>query len=191
MDYLYYEVPSIERKEDAIEYIKEHQAYNSNIKGSGGLDRYVNNYEEWLEHLANSKKPTPDRVPALTYFLVREQDKKIIDMVNIRLYLNERLERKGGHIGYGIRPTERRKGYNKINLYRTLEVCEEQGIEEVVLDCNKDNLASSHTMLALGGVKQYEKVIDDELIERYKINVSPSVKKYKDIYGSKISSKSI
>lgn len=185
MEYLYYEVPSLERKEDAIEYIKEHLEYNSRINGSGGLDRYLDDYEGWLEHLENSKKPTEDRVPGLTYFLVRDNDKKIIGMVNIRLYLNESLKREGGHIGYGIRPSERRKGYNKINLYRALEVCEEQGIEEVVLDCNKENLGSSRTMIALGGIKQYEKIHDGELIERYAINVSESVEKYKDIYGEK------
>lgn len=107
-------------------------------------------------------------------------------MVNIRLYLNESLKREGGHIGYGIRPTERRKGYNKINLYRALEVCEEHGIEEVLLDCNKENLGSSKTMIALGGVKTQERMYKDALVERYAINVSESVKKYKDVYGSKL-----
>lgn len=185
MDYLYYEVPSLARKEDAIEYIREHHEHNSNINGSGGLDRYLDDYECWLQKLEDSKQPSKDRVPALTYFLVRESDNKIIGMANIRLYLNERLREEGGHIGYGIRPSERRKGYNKINLYRALEVCEEQGIEEVVLDCNKENLGSSRTMIALGGIKQYEKIHDGELIERYAINVSESVEKYKDIYGEK------
>lgn len=185
MDYLYYEVPSLARKEDAIEYIREHHEHNSNINGSGGLDRYLDDYECWLQKLEDSKQPSKDRVPALTYFLVRESDNKIIGMANIRLYLNERLREEGGHIGYGIRPSERRKGYNKINLYRALEVCGEQGIEEVVLDCNKENLGSSRTMIALGGIKQYEKIHDGELIERYAINVSESVEKYKDIYGEK------
>ena len=118
MDYLYYEVPSLARKEDAIEYIREHHEHNSNINGSGGLDRYLDDYEGWLQNLEDSKQPSKDRVPGLTYFLVRESDNKIIGMANIRLYLNERLREEGGHIGYGIRPSERRKGYNKITRYR-------------------------------------------------------------------------
>ena len=191
MEYLYYEVPSLSRKEEAIEYIKEHHEYNSRINGSGGLDKYIDDYEGWLQKLEDYKQPTEDRVPALTYFLVRESDNKIIGMANIRLYLNDRLREEGGHIGYGIRPSERRKGYNKINLYRALEVCQEQGIEEVVLDCNKDNLGSSRTMIALGGIKQYEKMHNGELIERYAINVSESVEKYKDIYGVKNNSQKI
>ena len=191
MDYLYYEVPSLARKEEAIEYIKEHHEYNSRINGSCGLYKYIDDYEGWLQKLEDYKQPTEDRVPALTYFLVRESDNKIIGMANIRLYLNDRLREEGGHIGYGIRPSERRKGYNKINLYRALEVCQEQGIEEVVLDCNKDNLGSSRTMIALGGIKQYEKMHDGKLIERYAINVSESVEKYKDIYGVKNNSQKI
>lgn len=185
MEYLYYEVPSLSRKEEAIEYIKEHHEYNSRINGSGGLDKYIDDYEGWLQKLEDYKQPTEDRVPALTYFLVRESDNKIIGMVNIRLYLNESLRREGGHIGYGIRPSERRKGYNKINLYRALEVCEEHGIEEVILDCNKDNLGSSRTMIALGGIKQGERMHEDVVVERYAINVSESVEKYKNVYGEK------
>lgn len=185
MEVLYYEVPSKEREQDAIEYILEHHQYNSNINGSGGLDRYVkaNDYDGWLKKLEQDIYPSEDRVPALSYFLVRQSDNKIIGMANIRLYLNERLEREGGHIGYGIRPSERRKGYNKINLYRALEVCKENGLEEVVLDCNKENLGSSRSMIALGGIKQYEKEIDGEMIERYKINVNQSLKDYQELYG--------
>ena len=51
MEKIYYEVPSLERKNDAIEYIKEHYKYKSNINGTGGLDRYLDNYEGWLEKL--------------------------------------------------------------------------------------------------------------------------------------------
>lgn len=191
MDYLYYEVPSLARKDEAIEYIREHYEHNSRINGSGGLDRYIDDYEGWLQKLEDYKQPSEDRVPALTYFLVRESDNKIIGMANIRLYLNDRLREEGGHIGYGIRPSERRKGYNKINLYRALEVCQEQGIEEVILDCDKENLGSSRTMIALGGIKQGERMHKDVVVERYTINASESVEKYKDIYGVKNNSQKI
>lgn len=185
MEYLYYETPSIKRKEEAEEYIREHIEAGSNINGSGGLDRYMGHYEEWVQKIENDKESSDyeKRVPALTYFLIRQSDDKIIGMVNIRLTLNKRLEREGGHIGYGIRPSERRKGYNKINLYRALEVCQENGLEEVVLDCNTENLGSSKTMIALGGEKVWQKIIDEEDISRYKINVSESLKKYENVYG--------
>ena len=45
MEKLYFEIPSIERKNEAIEYINEHYEYKSDINGSGGLHRYLDNYE--------------------------------------------------------------------------------------------------------------------------------------------------
>ena len=118
MERLYLEVPSIERKNDAIDYINEHLEYNSDINGSGGLDRYIDNYEGWLQKLEEDyvRIPNEEKVPARTYFLVRENDNRIVGMISIRTALNERLRNGAGNIGYGIRPTERRKGYNKINL---------------------------------------------------------------------------
>lgn len=53
--------------------------------------------------------PNEEKVPAETYFLVRENDNKIVGMINIRLTLNENLKKFGSHIGYSIRPTERKK----------------------------------------------------------------------------------
>ncbi len=187
MEKLYLEVPSIERKEEAIDYINEQYAYNSPINGSGGLERYLDDYEGWLMFLdidRNRKVGDPNRVPAETYFLIRESDNKIVGMVNIRLALNSTLRASSGHIGYSIRPTERRKGYNKANLYLALEVCDNHNIEKVMLSCNKDNDGSRKTILALGGIleKEYEK--DDHLAQNYWIDVKESLEKYKDIYAT-------
>lgn len=188
MEKLYYEEPSLERKEDAIDYINENKKYNSDINGSGGLDRYLNNYEEWLLKLEQDKIviPNEQRVPALTYFLVRENDKKIIGMTNIRLCLNRRLAYSGGNIGYGIRPTERRKGYNKINLYLALKKCNEYGLKEVMLSCDKNNLASSKTMIALGAKLQKEYLNDGIEEQNYIIDVEKSLNEYQEIYESSI-----
>lgn len=185
MEYLRLVEPCLEYKEAAIEYISEFLEYNSKIHGVGGLDRYIDNYEEWLEKLQEDRNnPSKDRVRALTYYLIRQADNRIIGMINIRLELNERLLRSGGHIGYGIRPSERRKGYNKINLYLALEVCQEHGLEEVLLDCEKNNLGSSRTMQALGGVLESEYSDEDNLLcQRYKINVPNSLKEYYNLYS--------
>ena len=79
MEYLRLIRPSIEYKEAGIDYINEHYAYNSPINGCGGLNRYLNNYEGWLKKLENDmSNPGPGRVHALTYYLVRESDNKIV-----------------------------------------------------------------------------------------------------------------
>lgn len=71
MEKLRFEIPSIERKEDALEYIKEFKENNSQINGVGGLDRYFDNYEGWLEKLENDYNiiPNEERVPGIPYFL--------------------------------------------------------------------------------------------------------------------------
>ena len=153
MERFYFETPGIARKDDAIAYIREFREYGSEINGSGGLDRFTDDYEGWLRKLEGdyAQEPGEERVPARTFFLVRESDRRIVGMINIRLALNDRLRQYGGHIGYSIRPTERGKGCNRINLYLALKVCDRYGIGEVLLDADLDNPASWRTMEALGG----------------------------------------
>lgn len=186
MEQLSLVIPSIKYKDKAIEYIKEHYQYNSHINGCGGLDRYIDNYDEWLKKIYDETiiEPTEKLVPAETYFLIRHSDDKIIGMTNIRLCLNDNLEKCGGHIGYGIRPTERRKGYNKINLYLGLLVCKKHEIKIAKLDCDEDNLGSKKTMEALGGI-QVRRSYDEGhkcYVLRYEIDVDESIKKYSKIY---------
>ena len=187
MEKFYLEVPSIKRKNDAIEYIEEHYKYKSNINGCGSLDDYIDNYEYWLQKLEEDYKrvPNEEKVPSRTYFLIRENDNKIIGMINIRLTLNERLSKFGGHIGYGIRPTERGKGYNKINLYLGLKVCDEYGIDKVFLDADLNNPASWKTMEALGGIRvkeYYEDMYFNGTVVDYSIDVKKSLETYNNIY---------
>lgn len=127
-------------------------------------------------------------VPSYTYFLVREKDNKIVGMIDLRLGLNEYLREFGGHIGYSIRPTERKKGYNKINLYLILQVAKKHNLEKVLITCANYNQGSRKTILALDG--KFEKnTFDDsnnETMELYWINVNDTLEKYENIYESYI-----
>ena len=177
MERFYFEIPGISRKEDAIDYIREFLEYGSEINGAGGLHRYLDDYEGWLEKLNMDYTMVPgeERVPARTYFLVRESDSRIVGMINIRLVLNERLSHYGGHIGYSIRPTERGKGYNNINLYLGLKVCRKYGIERIFMDADLENPASWKTMEAFGGVRireYYDDVNAHCTVVDYNIDVS-------------------
>ena len=67
------------------------------------FDYYLNNLERKYE--------TEDRVPDSVFFLLDEERNRLLGAVNIRHYLNKSLLKEGGHIGDGIRPSERRKGY--------------------------------------------------------------------------------
>ena len=168
--------PTLAYKDKAIDFINEFKEYNSEINGSGALDLYLDDstYEEWLGKVlkdidvANVEKP---RVPALTYFYVREEDDKIVGMINIRLALNDFLRTEGGHIGYCIRPTERRKHYATEMLKKALEVYDTMSIKEVLLGCDKDNAASAGVIKNCGGVlieERYSETFKAE-IQRYVI----------------------
>ena len=183
MERFYFEIPGPERKEDAIDYIREFHEYQSAINGTGGLDRFTDNYEGWLEKLEQdyTREPNEEKVPARTFFLVRETDRRIVGMINIRLCLNERLSRYGGHMGYSIRPTERGKGYNKINLYLGLKTCHAHGIEKVFMDADLENPASWKTMEALGGVRTreyYDNVYAHCTVVDYHIDVRKALEEH-------------
>ena len=186
---LYLERPSIDRKDEAIDYINEHIKYGSAINGTGSLDKCVidenTTYEMWLDKINKQwdMEPSELLVPAETYFLVRESDNKIVGMINIRKMLNNTLiQSGGGHIGYGIRPSERRKGYNKVNLYLGLKRLQELGIKEAMLGCVTTNLGSSKTMKALGAKLSRTTIWKGNEHEVYLIDVDKSLEEYKDTY---------
>ena len=171
--------PNIDYKEKAIDYINELREYGSSTDGCGSLNRYLNEstYEEWLKKvisdidIANVKE---SKVPALTYFYVREEDDRIVGMINIRLALNDFLRNEAGHIGYSVRPTERRKHYGTEMLKCGLEVCRRIGIEDVIVSCDKDNPASAGVIKNCGGVLEAEFYSETfkAVIQRYVINIA-------------------
>lgn len=196
MEKFYLAIPSLERKEAAIEYINEFYKYESQIHGVGSLDRKLkkgNSYEEWLD---NSLKMHDKEyayakglVPSFTYFLIREDDDKIVGMIDLRLELNDYLRNISGHIGYSIRPTERKKGYNKINLYLCLLKARDYGLDMVLVTCADYNEGSKKTILALDGEFErntFDKV-DNETMELYWIDVDGTIEKYKHIYEPYVS----
>ena len=168
--------PTIDYKDKAIDYINEFYTYDSEINGSGSLDRFLkeSTYEQWLDKLlsqmdiANLQEPN---VPALTYFYVRAADDRIIGTINIRLALNDFLRKEGGHIGYSVRPTERRNGYATDMLAEGIKVCERIGIRDVLVSCDKENLASAAVIQNCGGLLKeefYSKTFD-EVLQMYVI----------------------
>ncbi len=169
--------PSKEYEDKAKDYIREFHEYSSPINGTGGLDRYLEEatYGDWLlkvnadRDIANVPK---DRVPAYTYFYVHDDGARIIGMINIRLALNDFLKKEGGHIGYSIRPTERRKGYGTRMLRQAMAFLKPIGLTDIILVCNKDNLASARIIMNCGGILEDEFYSHtfDELIQRYRIS---------------------
>jgi predicted acetyltransferase len=167
--------PSKEHEKEAFEFIQEFLEYNSEINGTGGLNRY-DDYDEWLLKLEEDldlPNIPEEKVPASTYFLIRESDNKIIGMINIRHKLNEFLLNEGGHIGYSIRPTERKKGYGTIMLKLALQKCRELNLNKVLITCDKINIASAKVIQNNKGILENEIFSEafSEIIQRYWIDL--------------------
>lgn len=111
-------------------------------------------------------------VESTTYWLIDESC-RVLGGVNIRHRLNEYFSTRGGHIGYGIRPSERRKGYATEQLRLALDIMREMGITRVLITCDKDNPGSVRTILKNGGVLDSEAVDGEtgKLFQRYWINL--------------------
>lgn len=190
MEKFYLEEPSQERKKDILDYLNEFVLYNSDVNDAGALDKILSgqSFEEALDRCLNMKNEEYakkyGRCQSKTFLLIRKNDNKLIGMINVRWNLTEEMKRFGGNIGYGIRPTERRKGYNKINLYLGLLETKKIGLDKVMLDCETSNIASSKTMESLGGVLDRTEIdhYDGILTSVYYINISASLTKYKNTY---------
>ena len=195
MESFYFEKPSIKRKKEIIEFLDEFVKYGSDINGSGSLDKIYDGYtfEEALDMCLRLEDEeyakSVGKCPGKTFLLIREDDNKIVGTINLRWNLTDAMLKFGGHIGYGIRPTERRKGYNKINLYMVLKVAKKIGLDRVMLDCNVNNIGSDNTIKSLGGVLERTEVdpSDNKLTNVYWIDVDKSLDNYKDIYEPYIS----
>lgn len=165
------EFPTIKHKEQA-EAMKQ-EFFDANepiINGSALLDQM--DYDAWLENTIRNSNPATARedwVPATTFFAVRKSDKKIIGIVDIRHNLNQEfLTSYGGHIGYAVRPSERRKGYATQILTKALDYARELGVRRIMLGCYADNLASIRTIEKCGGMRtETKKYIDGRLMNVY------------------------
>ena len=122
-------------------------------------------FEKYLAEL-ECKKEEGRRVPNSVFFLLDAERDRLLGAADIRHYLNEELLREGGHIGDGIRPSERKKGYATEMIRLALIECRKLGITKVLMTCEKNNVASAKTIIRNGGVLENEFVNSDGDIEQ-------------------------
>lgn len=165
------------------EYLPQVWAYRqecldvgSSMDGSGSL-RKVETAQAWLAATLKQTDPAtlPEgRVLATQFITVRESDDRVVGFLQVRHYLNDYLAQFGGHIGYSVRPSERRKGYATQQLRQALVYCKETlGLDRVLITCLADNEGSRRTILKCGGV--YDGTVhepdEDVDLERYWITL--------------------
>ena len=175
MDDIILTVPDASYSDEISSYRREFLECGSSMDGTGSL-RSMENPKEWLAQVKNLslRETVPENLVQSTQFIaVRPSDRRIVGMIKLRHYFNEYLEKFGGHIGYSVRPAERRRGYASRMLADILPYCREVGLERVLITCLETNEASRRTILKNGGV--FERTVfepsENVNMERYWITL--------------------
>ncbi len=153
--------PTSEYASQIKEYRQEFLDAGDSMDGCGPLRRY-DDPEEYIKickEYEDPKKVPSNLVPATQFLFIRRLDNKLVGMIQVRHCFNEYLEKYAGHIGYSVRPSERRRGYAKEMLKAALPFCREIGLDRVLVSCIDGNIGSEKTILANGGV--YESTVHE------------------------------
>lgn len=145
--------PTTEYGTQIMEYRQEFLDVGDSMDGCGPLRRF-DNYLDYLSICKDYENPetVPENLVQATQFIcIRKSDNRLIGMIQVRHHFNEYLEKYAGHIGYSVRPSERRKGYAKEMLKMALPFCREIGLDKVLISCIDGNIGSEKTILANGG----------------------------------------
>ena len=167
-------VPKLEHKKSVIDFKQEFFAYGEKtIDGSELLDQ-IESYEEWLIGVTNNTSAdtvAPNWVVTDTFLAVREKDYKLIGIIDLRHSLNEFLK-DFGHIGYSVRPTERKKGYATIMLAQVIQIAKRANIKRLQLSCADSNIPSRKTILNNSGIYERHFEYEGKCASVYKINTN-------------------
>lgn len=162
-------LPNKNYKAEIMEYQDEFIKNNDSMDGTSGLAS-AKTFEEWHQNVilsSNEETVSKEFVPATSYLAISTNDERLIGMIQIRHRLNDFLFNYGGHIGYSVRKSERKKGYATEMLSLALKECEKLGIKKVLLTCNKENIASAKTIVKNGGVLENEVSQENQITQRY------------------------
>jgi predicted acetyltransferase len=142
--------------------------------GDNRYDLALSDFGAYLRRIEDGRRAEgipPGRVPGTEYWL--EDAGAIVACVRLRFRLTPELEREGGHVGYDVRPSMRRRGYGTELLRLALPVIRNNGIARVRITCDADNIGSVKIIERNGGVLAGEEVSDEsgKLIRQYWIEL--------------------
>ena len=165
--------PSEGLREACLGFLEEFQIAGETY-GSDVIDQvrkdcgaFVRERLRWSQGLDLPK----GRVPESTYLLVRERH--VIGAATLSHRLTDALRDWGGHVRYGVRPSERNKGYGTLMLKLVLVKALELGIGRVLVTCDKSNIASARVIQKNDGVLDSESYSEQSgrITQRYWIEL--------------------
>ncbi len=172
-----YRLPTLEDEEILKDYVMEHYAnYQKDIKASLMLTSIP--YQEWINKI-NRNSETPDDEWGKYYLYLVFDNNKLIGLLNIRFDLTDELRNKYGDIGYGVRPSERGKGYGTKMLGYALKVCKEKKLSYVIVGCYNDNIPSNKIIIKNNGVLYNQDVEKKVLDNNWEIELKENYYKIK------------
>lgn len=146
-----YRLPTIDDYDILKEYVEEHYSnYERSISASLGMTNM--NFEEWVKKVNRNTAVADDEWGTYYLYLAFDDNDKLIGLLNIRFNLSNNLREQYGDIGYGVRPSERRKGYATKMLEYALNICKEKNMEYAILGCYENNYGSNRTIIKNGGI---------------------------------------
>lgn len=150
-----------------LEYIQEWYDLNEVIVPNNTDLKKYSSFNDMVKEL-NQSCVQEGKVPSTTLFLFENQTIK--GAIDIRHELNARLQNIGGHVGYGVRPSQRGKGLATSMLEYALTFLKEKDVDPILMTCNPKNIESQQVMLKKGGyeIEPYIKK-NGNLVKRYHI----------------------
>jgi predicted acetyltransferase len=155
--------PAKSHETEVCAYVAEFldDASTKHIPGAGGVE-HAGSYNEWIDtrkELEHGKNMPTGIVPATQYVALDDND-EVVGFIQLRHTLNDYLMQYGGHIGYSIRPTQRRKGYASRMLSLCLDEARKLNINKILITCDDDNIASEKVIVANGGI--FENIVKEK-----------------------------
>ena len=165
------ETPGAEHRGRYEEMMEEWEGYSGRLN-PGAMRRRSEkhpepiSYEAWMAWLEEDREAGQE-----LFFLVETETGRLLGGISIRTQVERERLYLDGHSGYGIRPSERRKGYASRMLKMALPILWDRGTDPVVITCAKGNTGSAKAALAAGGVLVWEGEGEEEgeVVQAYEL----------------------
>jgi predicted acetyltransferase len=174
--------------EPSVEFEASHRSFVAEVRAAGEelipwvLALPSESFADYVAQLRDAVRGigiAEGKVPHATYWLVETRDdgkREIVAVANVRFELNETLLRHGGHVGYGVRRSARRRGFATTILRLALAELRVRGIERALVTCDASNTGSAKAIAHNGGVLAETEFLPDlgRVVARYWIDLNPA-----------------